>query len=174
MLWDFLPRYNQHFAVPPTAHGLAYQPLALEQLPEELFCFKYERTVAADNTVQLGEHRVQLLPGRDRLSYAKTRVEVHERMDGALAVYYRGRRLITTVAPVEAPILRARDGRLGITKPPVPEAGQQPLSWEEVDRRSRAATIEPGSVHPWRRPWPLSRRAITADKITDPLEGQSH
>ncbi len=168
VLWNFLPRFNQQFAVPAAAPGVAYQPLGLQRLPEELFCFKYERTVAADNTVQLGEHRVQLLPGADRLSYAKARVEIHERMDGALAVYYRGRRLTTTVAPFEAPVLRARDGRLGITKPPVPEPGAQPLSWEEVGRRSRAATIEPGTIHPWRRPWQFSRRAIRADKITDP------
>jgi transposase len=155
VLWNFLPRFNQHFAVPPAAPGVAYQPLEIQRLPEELFCFKYERTVAADNTVQLGEHRVQLLSGPDRLSYAKARVEVHERMDGALAVYYRGRRLRTTAAPLEAPVLRARDGRLGITKSPAPEPGLHPLSWEEINRRSRAATIEPGSVHPWRRPWPL-------------------
>jgi len=82
--------------------------------------------------------------------------------------------LTTTVAPLEAPVLRARDSRLGITKPSEPEPGPQPLSWEEVDRRSRAGTIEPGSVHPWRRPSSLSRRAITADKITDPFGGQSH
>ena len=174
VLWDFLPRFNRQFAVPAAATGVAYRPLGLQRLPEELFCFKYERTVAADNTVQLGEHRVQLLPGPDRLSYAKARVEIHERMDGALAVYYGGRRLTTTVAPLEAPVLRARKGRLGITKPPAPEPRQPPLSWEEVDRRSRAATIEPGGIHPWRRPWSLTRHAITADKITDPLRGQSH
>ena len=146
----FLPRYNQHFTVPPTAPGVAYRPLPFTRLPEEVFCFKYERTVGTDNVVALGEHRVQLLAGHDRISYAKARVEVHERLDGSVAVYYRGERLASQPAPSEAPVLRARNGRLGITKPPRPEA-QKPLPWDEVERRARAATTPPGHIHPWRR-----------------------
>ncbi|MBN2187027.1 MAG: hypothetical protein JW732_06220 [Dehalococcoidia bacterium] len=33
------------------------------------------------------EHRLQILPIGGRLSYVLARVEVHERMDGILAVY---------------------------------------------------------------------------------------
>ncbi len=150
LLLDFLPRFNEHFAVPPAVAGVAYRPLEFTRLPEEVFCFKYERTVGADNVVTLGEHRVQLLAGRDRISYAKARVEVQERMDGSLAVYYRGEKLASQPAPLEAPVLRARNGRLGVTKPPQPEV-QRLLSWDEVGRRARAATIQPGQIHPWRR-----------------------
>lgn len=151
VLWDFLPRYSKRFAVPPAVSGSAYRPLGFARLPEELFCFKYERTVAADNTVQLGEHRLQLLAGKDRISYAKARVAIHERMDGSLAVYYRGEKLASQPAPPEAPVLRARDGRLGITKLPAREQVEGPLSWDEVGKRARAATIPPGQIHPWRR-----------------------
>ena len=151
VLWEFLPRYNQQFAVPAASSGVAYRPLDHRRLPEELFCFKYERMVAADNTVQLGEHRLQLLAGKDRISYAKARVEIQERMDGSLAVYYRGEKLASQPAPPEAPVLRARNGRLGVTKLPAREQGGKPLSWDEVEKRARAATIPTGQVHPWRR-----------------------
>jgi len=60
------------------------------------------------NTVHLGEHRLQLLPDQERRSYARTHVEVHERLDGSLAVYSAGRCLVSTPAPLEAPVLRAR------------------------------------------------------------------
>ena len=42
------------------------------------------------------------------MSYVDARVEVHERMDGSLAVYYRGQCLATKPAPPEAPVLRVR------------------------------------------------------------------
>ena len=148
LLHDFLPRYNQRFAVAPAVPGVAYRPLS--QPIDEVFCFKYERTVGADNVVALGEHRVQLLPGRNRISYAKARVEVHERMDGSLAVYYQGEQIASQPAPAEAPVLRTRHGRLGITRPPA-EPVDRPLSWEQVRLRARAALVPPGQVHPWRR-----------------------
>lgn len=40
----------------------------------------------ARNTVTLGPHHVQILPDGAR-SYAKARVELHERLDGSIAIY---------------------------------------------------------------------------------------
>ena len=70
------------------------------------------RTVARDNTVKLGEHTLQLLPGSDRYSYARARVELQERLDGSLVVddivqafvlrmvmLYQGMVIATTDAP---------------------------------------------------------------------------
>lgn len=73
VLWEFLPRYNARFAVPAAQEGVAYRPLEPGVRIEQLFCFEYERTVAADNTVQLGEHRLQLSAGPHRISYARAR-----------------------------------------------------------------------------------------------------
>ncbi len=87
----YLPRFNAQFAVPPAQVGTAYRPFPAGLSTQEVFCFKYGRTVALDNTVQLGEHRLQLLPDKERRSYARAHVEVHERLDGSLAVYYAGR-----------------------------------------------------------------------------------
>ena len=132
-LGEFLPRFNARFAVPPAVEGVAYRPLPEGLTLERVCCFKYLRTVAADNTVRLGEHCLQLLPGPDRLSYARLAVEVHERLDGSLAVYHQDQCLATRPAPAEAPVLRARGGkRAGATT-------DQELTWTEVHRRMRAA-----------------------------------
>jgi transposase len=82
---DFLPRFNQRFAVPAKEGGLAYRKPPEGFNPDEVFCFKYQRTVGLDNVVRFGEHRIQIIPTNGRLSYAKAKVEVQERMDGSLA-----------------------------------------------------------------------------------------
>ena len=113
MLWAFLPRFNARFGVPAAEPGSAYRPLPPDLDLAHVFCFRYQRVVANDNSVRLGPHRLQLLPGPDRRSYARVQVEVHERLDGSLAVYHRGRCLATQAAPAEAPVLRIRGGRPG-------------------------------------------------------------
>ena len=98
---DFLPRFNQRFAVPAKEAGLAYRKPPEVFNPDEVFCFKYQRTVGLDNVVRFGEHRIQIISTNGRLSYAKAKVEVQERMDGSLAVYYKGQCLATRPAPPE-------------------------------------------------------------------------
>lgn len=112
VLEAFLPHYNRRFAVPAAEPGSAYQPVPAGLSPDSVCCFKYLRTVASDNTVRLGEHCLQILPGKDRPSYAKARVEVREGLDGQVSVYYKGQCLASKPAPPEAPVLRARKGRL--------------------------------------------------------------
>ena len=99
MLWDFLPRFNARFGVPAAQPGSAYRPLPLGLQLQGVLCFKYQRTVARDNTVRFAGHTLQLLPGPDRLSYAQARVEVQERPDGSLAVCYQGRVVASREAP---------------------------------------------------------------------------
>lgn len=166
VLATFLPRYNARFVVPPAIPGAVYRPLADDVLPDHIFCFKYLRTVAADNTVQLGPHRLQLLPGRTRVSYAKCRVEVHERLDGSLAVWYQGACLVTTDAPPEAPVLRARGGGRPSSDTLEPRWEDRPpdlpASLPAVDRPGRTAR-KPAPNHPWRGAFtrPLAQASMT-------------
>jgi hypothetical protein len=62
VLLNFLPRFNQRFAVPAREPGLAYRPVPDGFNPDEVFCFKYERTVGKDNVVRFGGHRLQIMP----------------------------------------------------------------------------------------------------------------
>lgn len=167
----FLADFNRRFAVPAAEAGSAYRPLPPGLDPDTVFCFKYRRTVAADNTVRLEEHRLQLLPGRQRGSYARAHVEVQERLDGSLAVYYEGRLLASKPAPVEAPVLRARKRHKGGLNRvaesdypqrlvPLPSVEPAPAAAEAQDEGEGTTHGKgpgpkphhaPATDHPWRR-----------------------
>lgn len=146
VLKDFVPRHNSRFAIAPAEQGSAYRDLGASFIPEEVFCFKYERTVGADNVVRFGEHRLQIQPSNSRLSYAHARVEVHERLDGSLAVYYQGRCLATTPAPSEAPVIRARK----LTRPPTKSATQHEPATVAPRSSFPKPQYKPDPNHPWR------------------------
>ncbi len=50
------------------------------------------------------------MPSLHRDSYARAKVEAHERIEGGLSVYYKGECSAHQPAPIEAPVLRARKG----------------------------------------------------------------
>ena len=146
VLEAFRPYYNRRFAVPATEPGSAYQPLPVGLSPDSVCCFKYVRTVASDNTVRLGEHCLQILPGKDRLSYARARVEVREGLDGRVSVYYKGQCLASKPAPPEAPVLRARNGRMVRVNPADETDRDDSIPKAELEQRS--ATIAPTEASP--------------------------
>lgn len=151
VLRAFLPRFNRRFAVPAAEEGLAYRPLPPDLIWEKVFCFKYYRTVGADNVVALGTYRIQIHPCNGRQNYHRARVEIQERMDGSLAVYYQGKCLATKPAPAEAPVLRVqRKGRPASPKslrnpaPPLPQEKKPTL-------KKKLVRPKPGPDHPWRK-----------------------
>lgn len=171
----YLPRFNAQFAVPAALPGSAFRPLDPAGLPlEHLCCFKYGRTVAADNTVTFGDRRLQVLPDQQqhgtqqRRSYAHAPVEVHEHLDGQLSVLYGGTCLHTTPAPLEAPLLRARHGRISSLpasasaareggeppRRPLAKRGGSPPGPAGPPRSpaSSPPRSRPAATHPWRRP----------------------
>ena len=101
--------------------------------------------------VRFGEHRLQIMPSNGRLSYVDARVEVHERMDGSLGVYYRGQCLATKPAPPEAPVLRVRNTTRFI--PGVDDSQQPTLSAVagKLSKPKSAHHYKPAPDHPWRR-----------------------
>lgn len=159
----YLPRFNAQFAVEPTQPELAYRPLPETLDLETAFCFKYRRTVALDNTVSLGGQCVQLLPGKERSSYARAQVEVHERFDGSLAVYYGTHCVATTPALPQTPVLRARQGRRATPQAPssqetstTEKTSLPPASAAERGQSGASQTAPtrpfPAADHPWRKP----------------------
>lgn len=170
----FLDRFNRQFAVPAQQEGSAYRPLGVELDPQTIFCFKYLRTVGADNTVRFGGQRLQIQPCHGRASYAKCRVEVAERLDGSLAISYQGHCLLTRSAPLEAPILRTRSGEPRPTEvqPPVAAVAAGSGGMWAADQQLPPAEPDPGRPHvptprkpapdhPWRRPFKPSKDRIT-------------
>jgi len=168
-LWEFLPRFNAGFAVPPAEPGSAYHPLEPGVCLEGVLCFKYQRTVAKDNTVKLGEHTLQLLPGPGRSSYARVRVEVQERLDGSVVVAYQGSVIASKEAPPLPVTLRARKnwsaraehqdmvrtfevdpGEDGVQEPEAAEVGLKNM--DTRPQEGKPPVPKPSPNHPWRRP----------------------
>lgn len=118
----FRAEFNARFAVPAAMPGLAYRPLPEGFSAEQVFCLKYLRSVGADNTIRFFGEPLQILADDRRTSYAKARVEVHERLDRSLAVYHEGRLLATRAAPSEPQQLRARHAERPSPRP-LPSAG---------------------------------------------------
>jgi hypothetical protein len=176
VLWNFLPRYNARFAVPPPQPGSAYRP-ALGLDLAGVLCFKNQRTVAKDNTIRLGPDTLQLLPGPGRASYARARVEVQERLDGSLAVCFQGNLIASRPAPPHAVTLRADKRPRGkgplvghhLSLQATPEPGEHPPKEKGTSgdpgvpsspynpsiphpQAGTSAISKPGPNHPWRKP----------------------
>ena len=145
----FLVRLNTRFGVPAASPEIAYRPLPDDLDLQRICCFKYGRIVAADNTIRFGGHVLQLGPVSGRRSLARSRVEVHERLDGSLLVLWRGESVATAAAPADASKLRARSGSRILTDLPDPHVSG-PLSDRPIPP-SESRDDEPRPIHPWRR-----------------------
>jgi len=155
VLKEYLPRYNERFSRAAAEPGSAYEAWPNDRQLEEFFCFKYQRTVANDNTISFNGHKLQIPPGPNRISYARARVDVHHYLDGRLAVYYQGQRLV-----VFEPAERGAP-RVGKFTPAAQPEPSPPASVElETEKPLKAARPrpKPAANHPWRRT-PISPRA---------------
>ena len=111
VLEQFPPRFNRRFGVPPQYPEPAFRPLDPELCLEQVLCFKHKRRVDRDNTVRFQLPTLQLLPGRERHSYAGAAVEVLEGLDGRLSVRPEGRIVPAHEAPPSPVFLRNGHGR---------------------------------------------------------------
>lgn len=175
VLWDFLPRFNAQFGVPPAQPGSAYRHQPASLCLESVLCFKYQRTVAGDNTIRFNGQAIQLLPGWDHPSYAHARVEVQERLDGSLVVAYQGQTIATQPAPPHPVTLRARTGPRSGSPTATPGLvaavnlelvgvqGSGVAGWGRCHEEGQSPALEsvspnrkPRPDHPWRK-WALTK-----------------
>ena len=135
VLDQFLPRYNRRFQVPPQLPEPAFRPLDPELCVDQILCFKHRRRVARDNTVRFQLDTLQLLPGRERPSYAGAAVEVLEGLDGRLSVRHEGHAIATQEAPPNPVFLR--NGHRRSASVTVPTSGAHGLGERWIE------TLEP-------------------------------
>ena len=112
VLERFLPRFNARFRVPAAEPEVAYRPLDRALPLASILGFRHPRRVARDNTVKYRWRTLQLLPGRERTSYAGAQVEVLERPGGELSVLHQGETIRSREAPPRAGVLRAARSEL--------------------------------------------------------------
>jgi transposase len=81
--------FNRRFGRQPKQSESLYRPAKGLDL-KAILSFRYTRTVAADNTVKLGDLTLQIPPGPRNRSYAKARVDIRQHLDGSWTVYRQG------------------------------------------------------------------------------------
>jgi transposase len=149
VLVDFLPRFDERFKKEAAQPGSAYREWPADLRPSDVFCFKYMRTVRNDNTISFDNQALQIPPGRDRLSYARARVQVRLHLDGQLTVHYKDEQ-IAAFQPAEGTPVRAdRFTPAALPKPEPAVAQPEPKPLPPSPRRPH----KPPPDHPWRRPW---------------------
>ena len=99
LLEEYIPKHNRKFSHPAKESGVAYQPVPKGINLNNIFCIKYERTVAADNTISYRTRYYQILPNDYRISFAKAKVMVHEWLDGSIHVFYKDKELKNKLIP---------------------------------------------------------------------------
>lgn len=149
LLPAFLARFNRTFAVAPELSGSAYRPRLKAAQLDAILCFKHERVAAKDNTVRLDNIILQILPGPNRLGYAKATVTIHESLDRHFSVHFQGRQLQAKLVPLRKsltpkPKTRPHTPAVVSTQPPAPRA-----PWK------------PPPSHPWRRGPKVTKSLVT-------------
>jgi transposase len=87
VLQRFIPNYNRRFAVAAMDPAPAWRALGAEVDLARTCSFGYRSRVLSDNTVRLGGVVIDIAPGPGERSYARSRVEVRQLLDGSWRVY---------------------------------------------------------------------------------------
>jgi hypothetical protein len=122
-LTDYLPIYNQRFAVQPAQAGDLHRPRPTQRELNRILCLKTTQCLRRDWTVA---HHGQLYQVRSNVR--ATHVIVENRVDGTMWMTYNGRPL--TYQAIVAHPLRV---------PPPPKIARQ------------QGTVTPTRAHPWRK-----------------------
>ncbi len=147
VLERYLSRHNRRFTVLPADPTPAWLPWPRGRSLHDVFCFKYQRLVANDNTVRLGAVVMDIPPNRQRISYARCRVDLHQRFDGTLHVFHNGIQLASASPPPFRP--RSTRSRRSGSDPSVLEPLALPAPCPPAP--SSGLPWKPPANHPWRR-----------------------
>jgi len=87
-LTSFLPKHNKRFSIRPVKEDNLHRPLLKDTNLDSILCIKQKRTLRNDFTIAYAKKLYQIL---DK-GIGKT-IEVQERINGSLHIFYRGRKL---------------------------------------------------------------------------------
>ena len=112
---EYMAEFNRRFRVSPTQPGHAFLPCPRDDL-DLVFSVQHTRTVAQDNTVQLGDRWLQIEPTGWRGTLAGCRVVVHEHLDDTLTVCH-GPHSVGRYNAQGWPLLERQNRRKVVEKP---------------------------------------------------------
>lgn len=133
----FLPQLNRQFAVAARHQADLHRPIPPGIHLKEILCFEEPRVVRNDWTVRWRNRLFQIGRAHEGLCLAGRHITVRERLDGSLALLYRGRRL-RFQEPSSPPCRPPRSA-------PPPKARSTP---------------RPRADHPWKRYPVLPARSV--------------
>ena len=110
VLEAFIDHFNMRFGVSANEPEVAYRPVDIETCLDRALCFRHSRKVAKDNTVKYRRSTLQLLPGTERPTYAGSKVDALEGLDGQMVVEHEGQIIPSQEAPSHPNILRSVNG----------------------------------------------------------------
>ena len=94
----FIPQHNERFAKTPENKQSAFRKYNKKLHLDRIISFRYQASVANDNCVRLRGITIQIPPGTNNRSWAKTRANVHQLLDGSWRVYVNDQ-LVATAEP---------------------------------------------------------------------------
>jgi transposase len=150
--------HNRRFSRKPGDPNNVYRRMESGKNYDPIFCFKYARSVARDNTVVFGRRVVQIPRGPGGRSYSGCRVEVQHRFDDSLHVYYQGQCIAKTPpAAIPPKAIKVLDSR-GRSTEECPWANLRlPKPKEEKPiQPTERRPYKPPPNHPWRR-WGMTK-----------------
>jgi hypothetical protein len=126
VLARYTPEHNRRFAIAAADAQRAWRPVRRGVDLARICSFRYPATVLNDNTVRLGGMVIDVPPGPRKRSYARTRVDVHQLLDGSWRVHW-GDQVIATAPPTGSGEVRALHHRR--RRPPsAAVAGKSPVA----------------------------------------------
>ena len=154
--------HNNKFHRQPQDPQSVYRKPDRELDLEGLFCFKYKRSVANDNTISFFGRTIQIGPGPGSRSYAGRWVDVHERFDGSVHIYCQDGCLAKVAGPPIPPaVIRVRNhaGRYVEECPwTAPKETKATKPKPEDPQPTQRQPNKPAPDHPWRRAWVTKSR----------------
>ncbi len=150
LLPALIARHNARFRQPPAQPGSVYRRLLGGKRPNDVFCFRYWRTVSMDNVVSLEGCVIPIPPGPQRRSYARARVEVREHLDGSASVHYQGACIARQGPQSTADLRTKRRGKVGERPATVAAGVGKPATRAKAGERSgcRLAHAQAPSIRP--------------------------
>jgi len=104
---SFLPEFNQTFSVKPQEEESAFVPWKTNYIKlDDILCLQEQRTVNKDNTVSYKGQCWQISRDKERYSYARSKVMIHEYIDGSIGIFHGPRE----IAKFEAREARSQKG----------------------------------------------------------------
>ena len=167
VLKKFLRKYNQRFMLKAKQEESAFVPWSASQCIDDLLVFRYARTVNNDNTIRFDNQILQLPPGKERSSYAKAKVSLHQNLNGMLAILYQDIQIASFKHKSNIPI------RVGKFIPARDYSNKEkllePRKHDKTSAQLPQKPYSPKTDHPWKQNYGyhLNGKLIQQNPISD-------